>query len=83
MLSTVTKRGQTAIPSEIRKKYHITPNTYLEWLDDGNTVTIIPISSDPISSFRGKSRKGNLTISLLKTRQEDRKLEETLNGRHR
>jgi AbrB family looped-hinge helix DNA binding protein len=37
MKSTVTARGQTAIPAEIRRRYNIKPNTKLEWIDDGQT----------------------------------------------
>lgn len=48
MESTVTIRGQTAIPVEIRKRYNIHPQTKLEWIDDGHTITVLPIPPDSI-----------------------------------
>ena len=73
MESTVTVRGQTAIPIAIRKKYHIEPKTRLEWLDDGHTITVIPIPKDPIKALRGRLKKSNLLKILLKSREEERK----------
>jgi AbrB family looped-hinge helix DNA binding protein len=76
MLTTVTKRGQTAIPAKIRKKYGITPSTKLEWIEyTEGVLLVIPHPKDPISHFRGSSKKG-LAKALLKIREEERKLEE-------
>ncbi|MEW6054527.1 MAG: AbrB/MazE/SpoVT family DNA-binding domain-containing protein [Nitrospirota bacterium] len=38
MESTVTVRGQTAIPAAIRRRYDIKAKTKLEWIDDGHTI---------------------------------------------
>jgi len=76
MLTAVTKRGQTAIPAKIRKKYGITPFTKLEWIEyKEGMILVIPRPKDPISIFRGSSEKG-LVKALLKAREEERKLEE-------
>ena len=77
MRTKVTKRGQVSVPSEVRKKLHIHPNTTLEWAIEGNTARVIPIPADPISAFRGSGPKGQVQ-RLLKERQRDRRRE---NGR--
>ena len=72
MQSTVTVRGQTAIPSIIRKRYHIKPKMKLEWLDDGHTITVVPVISNPIKALHGRFKKVDLLGSLLKYRKEER-----------
>ena len=72
MESTVTVRGQTAIPVAIRKKYNITPQTKLEWIDDGHTITVLPIPRDSIKALKGRYKKINLLNALLKSRREER-----------
>ncbi|OIN96044.1 hypothetical protein AUJ66_07590 [Candidatus Desantisbacteria bacterium CG1_02_38_46] len=80
MRTTVTVRGQTAVPAEIRRKYHIKGRMKLEWIDDGNVITVIPVSEDPIKYARGMLKGTGLTKSLLKARAEERKLENKLKG---
>lgn len=36
----VTRRGQTTIPAEIRRKYGIVEGTRLEVVDDGGTIVM-------------------------------------------
>lgn len=73
MESTVTVRGQTAIPAAIRKRYNIKPKTKIEWIDDGHTITVMPIPQDPIKALKGKYKDANLLQALLKSRKEERK----------
>lgn len=72
MKSTVTVRGQTAIPAEIRRRYNIKPNTKLEWIDDGQTIAVLPIPQNPLKSLRGKFKDADLREALLKSRKEER-----------
>jgi len=76
MLTTVSSRGQTSIPAEIRKKYGINANTKLQWIDEGELITVVPIGNDPIKSFRGKSKGKDLVKSLLEGRKEERERDE-------
>ena len=69
MLSIVSKRGQTAIPAEIRRRYGLKPNTRLQWIDDGKMITVVPISDDPIASFREKSKGKGLGTGAHKRTQ--------------
>ncbi len=73
MESTVTVRGQTAIPAAIRKRYNIKPKTKIEWIDDGYTITVMPIPNDPIKALKGRHKDANLLQALLKSRKEERK----------
>jgi AbrB family looped-hinge helix DNA binding protein len=72
MQTAITKRGQTVIPAQIRKKYHIQPGDYLVWLDDGQTIKVIPVPSDSIRALRGRGRGERLVEKLLTARREDR-----------
>ena len=72
MQTTVTKRGQTVIPAEIRRRYDIRAGDQLVWLDDGQSITIVPIRGDPVQALRGRGEGERLVERLLKARQRDR-----------
>lgn len=72
MESTVTVRGQTAIPVAIRRRYNIRAKTKLEWLDDGHSISVVPIPENPIKALKGRYRDTDLLSALLKSRQEER-----------
>ena len=72
MRTKVTTRGQVSIPSEVRKRLHIKPDTLLEWVVEGNAVRVIPIPDDPITALRGSGRKGEVR-RLLADRDRDRR----------
>lgn len=72
MESTVTVRGQTAIPVAIRKRYNIKPKMHLEWIDDGHSITVVPIPKDTIKTLKGRYKDADLLGALLKSRKEER-----------
>jgi AbrB family looped-hinge helix DNA binding protein len=72
METAVTKRGQTVIPAKIRKRFRIDGGSHLVWLDDGETIRVVPIPSDPLQSLRGRGRGKKLTEKLLNERRSDR-----------
>jgi AbrB family looped-hinge helix DNA binding protein len=72
MQTAVTQRGQTVIPAAIRKRYNITAGDHLVWLDDGETIKVIPVPADPLRALRGAGRGEKLVERLLITRREDR-----------
>jgi len=72
MQTAVTKRGQTVIPAAIRKRYHIKGGVRLVWLDDGETIRVVPVADDPIGSLRGRGRGKKITDRLLAERKRDR-----------
>ena len=75
MRTKISKRGQISVPSIVRKKLHIGPNTTLEWVIEGATARVIPVPEEPIRAFRGSGKKG-LVKQLLKERRHDRQRED-------
>lgn len=71
MQTAVTKRGQTVIPAAIRKRYRIDNGARLVWLDDGETIRVVPVADDPLQSLRGRGRGKKLTERLLSERRKD------------
>jgi len=71
MKTSVTRRGQTVIPSPIRRKYEIDEKTSLQWIDTGETIKVIPIPRDVMGSLRGIARDERLLDTLLKERETD------------
>jgi AbrB family looped-hinge helix DNA binding protein len=80
MRSTVTSRGQTVIPAEIRRRLGITPQTKLEWRVEGNVIVVRPIPKDPIGALEGCLKGSGITRSLLEGRREERAFEEERDG---
>ena len=76
MKTTVTVRGQVSIPSELRRKYHIEPETEIEWIEDGNAIRVVPVPRDPITSFRGAGKGRYTSDKLRKDRRQERQEEE-------
>ncbi len=71
MQTTLTDRGQTAVPARIRKSFGLKPGQKLEWVEDGNVIYVLPIPKDPIGAFRGSSERSRLREALLRSRRED------------
>lgn len=76
MQTTITRRWQTVIPASIRKRYRISEGDSLIWIDDGQTIRVVPVPSNPVKALRGRARGEALIESLLALRAEDRLLEE-------
>lgn len=74
MRTTITKRSQTSVPATIRERYGIGGGDFLEWIDDGLVIKVIPIPADPIRALRGSAKGERLTEKLLAARREDREL---------
>lgn len=71
MRSTITERGQTVVPAEIRRQFHLSPADRLEWVVDSQGIRVVPVRANPIEAFRGQG-KGGSTQRLLQDRQEER-----------
>jgi AbrB family looped-hinge helix DNA binding protein len=75
METSVTKRGQTVVPAAIRRRYHIDAGSRLVWLDDGETIRVVPVPADGVEALRGRGRGRRLTERLLDERRADRGLD--------
>lgn len=71
MRSTITARGQTVIPAEIRRRFQLDPSKKLEWIVDDNVITVVPVKADPIEAFRGQGQGGSVE-RLIQDRKRDR-----------
>jgi len=72
MQTLVTKRGQTVVPADIRKRHQIAEGDRLEWLDDGTVIRVVPLPGDPIQALRGSGKGEGLLDRLLEQRAADR-----------
>ncbi|MGR9108119.1 MAG: AbrB/MazE/SpoVT family DNA-binding domain-containing protein [Gammaproteobacteria bacterium] len=70
MKSTITARGQTVIPAEIRKRFQLSPADRLEWIVDECGIRVVPVKCDPIQAFRGRG-SGGAVARLLADRARD------------
>ncbi|MCJ7545669.1 MAG: AbrB/MazE/SpoVT family DNA-binding domain-containing protein [Deltaproteobacteria bacterium] len=75
MKTAVTKRGQTVIPSPLRKRYAIDEKTFLQWIDTGETIKVIPIPRDVLGALRGIAKGEKLLDTLLAERKFDKNRE--------
>jgi AbrB family looped-hinge helix DNA binding protein len=78
MESRVSKRGQTVIPAEIRKKAGIKAGNKLYWVYEEKLVKAIILPDDPVSALRGSLQGiGPTTMDILEERRKDREAEES------
>ena len=76
MIAKVTTRGQVSIPSEIRKKFNIEPESRVEWIVEGNVIKVIPLPKDPVAAFRGRGSRKYSTERLIEERRAEREKED-------
>ena len=71
MQTMVTKRGQTVIPAAIRRRHHILDGAKLVWIDDLQTIRVVPVPADPIAALKGSAKGEQLVVRLLAERRMD------------
>jgi len=76
MKSKVTTRGQVSIPSKIRKKFNIEPESSVEWIVDGNVIKVVPLPKDPVAAFKGRGSRKYSTERLIEERRAEREKED-------
>jgi AbrB family looped-hinge helix DNA binding protein len=76
METKITRRWQTVVPADIRQRYQIKEGDTLVWLDDGQTIRVVPVPANPLKALRGRGKGEGLTKKLLESRQQDRELEQ-------
>jgi len=73
MTTTISSRGQTVIPAEIRARHHLTEQSRLAWIDEGETIRVVPLSAGENPYGRGIAKGMKLWEGILKDRTEERK----------
>ncbi len=82
MKAKVTSRGQVSIPSEIRKKFNIEPESRVEWIVEGNVIKVIPLPKDPVAAFRGRGSRKYSTERLIEERRAEVEKEDEKDNRN-
>lgn len=72
MRSTVSSRGQTVMPAELRRRYSVSAGTALEWINTGHGIQVIPLPADILGALRGRDKGRDLVSKLLSDRRRDR-----------
>lgn len=63
------------IPAEIRQRHALTEQSRLAWIDDGQTIRVVPLPAGGNPYGRGIARDLNLSKALLAERAKERKRE--------
>lgn len=72
MRTTVSSRGQTAVPAEVRRRFNLKKHSRLEWIIEGDVITLLPVPPDPVRAFRGSLRGKYRGRAFLKERARER-----------
>lgn len=72
----ITRRGQTVVPAAVRRRHGLGDGARLYWIDDGETIRVVPVPDDPVAALHGSGAGERLVEALLQARAEDREREE-------
>ncbi len=72
MQTTLSRRGQTVVPAAIRKRHQLLDGDRLAWVDEGETIKVVPIPADPVRALKGMAKGERLVQELMKYRKEER-----------
>ena len=75
MTTTISSRGQTVIPAEIRARHHLTEQSRLAWIDDGQTIRVVLLAAGANKYGRGIAKDLDLARALRADRAEERRRE--------
>lgn len=79
MHSTVSSRGQTAVPAGVRRHFRLEAHSRLEWIIDGDLITVLPLPANPLKMLRG-SLKGRYSANMLLTARARERARERRTG---
>ena len=75
MRTKLTRRGQTVVPAEIRKRFSLGESSMLQWMVEGDIITVLPIPENPVGALKG-AIKGELSFkAFMDDRRSDRGME--------
>lgn len=76
MVATISSKGQLVIPASIRKRYHLTAKSKVDFLDTGHSIVIVPLpKGDPFLASRGLLKGKLSTAEFLTMRRKERQRE--------
>ncbi|HEV8717897.1 MAG TPA: AbrB/MazE/SpoVT family DNA-binding domain-containing protein [Candidatus Binatia bacterium] len=71
MRTTLTEQGRTIVPAQIRKDHRLRAPMQLEWIDDGETIRVVPVPPDSIRAAKGYTK--GLHQRLMRERKWERR----------
>jgi len=75
METYATIKGQIVIPAKLRKKYGIKNGTKIVITDNGDSITLKPVTEQYLKNLQGSLRgKGGLNV-LIEERRKDKERE--------
>jgi bifunctional DNA-binding transcriptional regulator/antitoxin component of YhaV-PrlF toxin-antitoxin module len=72
MNTLVSSRGQTVVPSELRRKFGLRARSKLAWIDDGNSMRVVPVATADGPYGRGAAKGLGLSAGLRAARKKER-----------
>ncbi len=74
--STVSVRGQTVVPQEIREQFGIKPNSKLAWSTRNGVIIVVPVPEDPVKASVGILKGSGFTFKdFIEERRQERELD--------
>lgn len=72
MALRISEKGWVVIPSQLRKRYALSPGTEVQIVDYGGVLAIIPVRPHPVETSAGMLSGGKpLTEALLEDHRRD------------
>lgn len=72
----LSQKGWVVIPAAMRKKYGLKPGAYLQVVDYGGVLAIVPAFKNPIRDGAGMLKGGeSLTQAVVKEHRKERERE--------
>jgi AbrB family looped-hinge helix DNA binding protein len=76
METHVTSKGRIVIPAALRHKYGIKEGTRIIVTDDGDSITLKPITEPYLRRLRGSLKGKGILKALVEERRKDREREQ-------
>lgn len=80
VISTITSKGQTTIPKEIRQRYHLNAHDRLVFKPEGDRIIIKPISGTIIGLRGAFPVRGKINFHKLRKKMEKYIAQQTISG---
>jgi AbrB family looped-hinge helix DNA binding protein len=73
MTSTVSSKGQTVVPKELRERFRITAGTTLDWQEDGDALRVVKLHAGRVGGgLRWLQRLGRVPAAARDCRVVER-----------
>ncbi|CAG0990913.1 hypothetical protein ANRL2_03182 [Anaerolineae bacterium] len=74
MIVRVNNKGQITIPAKLRKQFGIKAGTRIVIVNNGNSISLKPITENYVQALRGSFKGKGLLKAYLAEKQRDREV---------